>query len=189
MCPPKEEAGSGIKGPVTRQMDGVRSGPGNVGVDPCRGRRALTPDAPKGLRFGQEGAQPPGVAPQALGFGEEAPSPCGGGAPKDGFGSHPAFHPGSGAGIWTSRAVSSPSANSSVGVRGTTAPGECLSPGTELFPGVGGGETCAVEPGPRWPLRSCSPHWLVSWTGVPIPERRSPGTPLVPLVSFSDSAC
>ena len=55
MCPPKEEAGSGIKGPVTRQMDGVRSGPGNVGVGPCWGRRALPPDALKGLRFGQEG--------------------------------------------------------------------------------------------------------------------------------------
>lgn len=108
------------------------------------------------------------------------PAPAGG-APMDGFGSHPACHPGWGTGIWTSRAISSPSADSSVGVRGTTAPGECLSPGTELFPGVCGGETCAVEPGPQWPLRSCSPHWLVSWTGVPIPERRSLGTPLVPL--------
>lgn len=55
MCPPKEEAGSGIKGPVTRQMDGVRSDPGNVGVGPCWGRRVLPPDALKGLRFGQEG--------------------------------------------------------------------------------------------------------------------------------------
>lgn len=57
------------------------------------------------------------------------------GALIDGFGSHPACHSGWGAGIWTSRAASSPSADSSVGVRGTTARGECLSPGTELFPG------------------------------------------------------
>ena len=48
--------------------------------------------------------------------------------------------------------------------------------------------TCAIEPGPRWPLRSCSPRRLVSWTAVPGPERRSRGAPLVP-VSTSDSAC
>nr|CAI9690325.1 unnamed protein product [Rangifer tarandus platyrhynchus] len=50
MCPPKEEAGAGAKGPVTRQMDGARSDPGNVGVGPCWGRRLLPPDALKDLR-------------------------------------------------------------------------------------------------------------------------------------------
>lgn len=52
MCPLKEEAGAGAKGPVTRQMDGARSDPGNAGVGPCWGRRVLPPDALKDPGFG-----------------------------------------------------------------------------------------------------------------------------------------
>lgn len=44
---PPEEAGAGAKGPVTRQVEGARSDPGDAGVGLCWGRRVPPPDAPK----------------------------------------------------------------------------------------------------------------------------------------------
>lgn len=88
---PPEEAGAGAKGPVTCQVEGARSDPGDAGVGPCWGRRVPPPGAPKVWAGGVLSYQ--GRFPRHQDLERKHAAPAGG-APMDGFRSHPACHPG-----------------------------------------------------------------------------------------------